>query len=127
MTINKPKQKLTAVMAASGFSCVASEQYLLGRYGATMSLSNLATELGTTGNALRIRQFRLGDLPTPIPGLRERRWPTVVIAAWISSLTSPSDLAAQTRAPKSLATAVKRRGRPRKCRPLGSRSGVATP
>ena len=76
-----------AVAIADAIPVASScEQYLLARYGATMSLANVAAELGTTANALRIRQLRCGDLPPRIPGVRGYRWPTMTIASWINGL-----------------------------------------
>lgn len=118
MRYKKSKQQLTAAMAESDFSCASSEHYLLSRYGATMSLPNVAEELGTTSNALRIRQWRLGDLPTPIAGLRGYRWSTAVIAKWIAGLTGPFNWQAEVRQERRIALAAKQRGRSRKCRSL---------
>lgn len=101
------------------------EQYLLARYGATMSLANLAAELGTTANALRIRQLRCGDLPPRIPAMRGYRWPTKTIAAWINALTNTEGpTLPPSEAP--IAAVPKRPGRPRKHAPryLESREGA---
>lgn len=48
------ESELAAAMAEVLPAPSHCEQYLLARYGATMSLANLAAELGTTANALRI-------------------------------------------------------------------------
>lgn len=82
---------LTAAMAESFPASRNCELFLLSRYGATMSLRDLATELGSTPNALRIRQLRSGDLPARILGIRGYRWPTTAVAAWISGLTGAVD------------------------------------
>jgi hypothetical protein len=115
--IQHSEKPLIAAMATSctGTNC---ESYLLARYGATMSLRNLATELGSTPNALRIRQLRCGDLPPRIPGVRGYRWPTTTVAAWISKfggeLNSPADEIATTHG------SAKPRGRPRRCQSSNS-------
>lgn len=59
---------------------------LVTEYGSTMSLGDVAKELGITVVALRVRQSRYGDLPPPIPYLKERRWPTPRVAGWLCSL-----------------------------------------
>lgn len=64
----------------------ALNRRLLGSYGSTMTSGNVAEELGITVVALRIRKSRFGDLPPPIPHLRECRWPTPRIAAWLCAL-----------------------------------------
>lgn len=78
--------KLAVAIADANPVASSCEQYLLARYGATMSLANVAAELGSTANALRIRQLRCGDLPPRIPGVRGYRWPTMTIASWINGL-----------------------------------------
>lgn len=59
---------------------------LIAEYGSTMSLADVALELGITAVALRIRQSRYGDLPASIPFMKERRWPTPRVARWLCSL-----------------------------------------
>lgn len=59
---------------------------LVAEYGSTMSLADVALELGITAVALRIRQSRYGDLPASIPFMKERRWPTPRVARWLCSL-----------------------------------------
>lgn len=88
------------------------EQYLLARYGATMSLADLAAELGTTANALRIRQLRSGDLPPRIRGMRGYRWPTEKVVAWINGLVDHAGEPSATE-PHALEK-PNRPGRPRK-------------
>lgn len=112
MVSNQMNEKLTAATAESGPQYAACEQYLLQRYGATMSLSDIAIELRTTVNALRIRQYRLGDLPPAIQGMRGYLCPTTVVAEWISGLARPSH--APSNVVRTAAAPVKRRGRPRK-------------
>ena len=88
----------------------ALNRRLLGSYGSTMTSGNVAEELGITVVALRIRKSRFGDLPPPIPHLRECRWPTPRIAAWLCALgADQSQIAARVEA-----TALpRRRGRRR--------------
>lgn len=70
----------------------AVNERLLGRYGSTMGYADIACELQTSANAIRLRQFRLGDLPPRIPFLKAARWPTPLIAHWLCSLAnSPID------------------------------------
>lgn len=64
----------------------ALNQRLIANHGSTMSMDDIASELGVTVGALRIRQYRFGDLPPPIPHLRSHRWPTPRIAAWLCAL-----------------------------------------
>ncbi|TAN03253.1 MAG: hypothetical protein EPN36_13320 [Rhodanobacteraceae bacterium] len=90
-----------------------SEQYLLARYGATMSLDDIAAELGTTPNALRIRQLRYRDLPPRIRGMRAYRCPTKTVAAWITALVDDEGEAAAIRDMEP-AHGARRPGRPRK-------------
>ena len=105
--------KLAAAIADANPVASSCEQYLLARYGATMSLADLAAELGTTANALRIRQLRCGDLPPRIPAMRGYRWPTKTIAAWINAFADPeSTMLSPNGAPT--AAVPRRRGRPRK-------------
>lgn len=64
----------------------ALNQRLIANHGSTMSMDDIAAELGVTVGALRIRQYRFGDLPPPIPHLRSHRWPTPRIATWLCAL-----------------------------------------
>lgn len=109
------KNPFTAAIAAALPASESCEQYLLQHYGATMSLENLAQEMGTTTNALRIRQLRCGDLPPRIPGMRGYRWPTKVIAAWINALVEFQEETTVTD-DAHIARQVRRPGRPRKHR-----------
>lgn len=104
--------KLVAAIADAGSVASNCEQYLLARYGATMSLANVAAELGTTVNALRIRQLRCGDLPPRIPGVRGYRWPTITIARWINGLVG--ELRESTTIERLTSAKPNRPGRPRK-------------
>jgi hypothetical protein len=104
--------KLAAAIADANPVASSCEQYLLARYGATMSLANVAAELGTTTNALRIRQLRCGDLPPRIPGVRGYRWPTMTIACWINRLAGP--LGEPVAIEPLLPAKPNRPGRPRK-------------
>ncbi len=112
MVSNQMNENPTAAMAEGGFQCAACEQYLLRRYGATMSLGDIAIELRTTANALRIRQYRLGDLPPAIRGVRGYLCPTPVVADWISGLSRPAHV--RSNVVRTVASAGRRRGRPRK-------------
>lgn len=116
--------KLAAAIADANPVASSCEQYLLARYGATMSLANVAAELGTTANALRIRQLRCADLPPRIPGVRGYRWPTMTIAAWINGLVGQVDQQVATE-PQTPAK-PNRPGRPRKhvSPDVGQRGGV---
>lgn len=119
------ESELAAAMAEALPAPSHCEQYLLARYGATMSLANLAAELGTTANALRIRQLRCGDLPPRIPAMRGYRWPTKTIAAWINALANTEGpMLPPSEAP--IAAVPKRPGRPRTHAPryLESREGA---
>lgn len=67
----------------------AVNRRLLSRHGTTMGYVSIAEELGSTPNAVRLRQFRTGDLPRPIQHLKENRWPTPTIAEWLCHLSNP--------------------------------------
>lgn len=121
MVNNQRQSELSVAMAETIGDCTPNERYLLLKYSSTMGLCDVAAELGTSANALRIRQNRFGDLPDPIPGLRGYRWPTVTIAEWISNLTRTSGSRSGGNKDGPRATATKRRGRPRKQRhPIGT-------
>lgn len=89
----------------------ALNQRLIAAHGSTMSMDDIAAELGISVGALRIRQSRFGDLPPPIPHLRSHRWPTPRIATWLCALgegPAPSDCSQA-----SLTRPISRRGRRR--------------
>lgn len=83
-------------------------QHLMASHGPTVGYPELAEILGTTEAALRVRKTRRDDLPRPIAGLADRRWPTPVIAAWLLRGDGPDSEVPE-----------RRRGRPR----LGQRAG----
>jgi len=90
----------------------ALNQRLIAIHGSTMSLPDIAAELGITVGALRIRQSRFSDLPAPIPHLRTHRWPTPRIATWLCAFGEhqSTNAMASGRPPGS----PRPRGRPRK-------------
>ena len=90
----------------------ALTEQLLRDHGATMGFEEIGKEFGTTAGAVRVRQFRVGDLPPPIAHLRESRWPTPVIALWLCGLRPVLDDAPPASA--KTAPAARGRGRPRK-------------
>lgn len=83
---------------------------LLTLYGGTMGYTELAAELHTTPGAVRLRQFRVGDLPPPIPGLKCHRWPTPAVAAWLCRFATLPVAQSQLASPSPHSV---RRGRPR--------------
>jgi len=96
---------------------------LLRNHGTTMGFAEIGAEVRTSAGAVRLRQFRVGDLPPPIPHLRESRWPTPVIALWLCGL--PPVLDDTPPAIPTTASAARRRGRPRKLAPSAAKEGQA--
>lgn len=76
--------------------------YLLAHYGPTLGYEELADLLGTSVNALRLRQARHADLPPSIPHMSKKTWAVPAIVAWLSG----EQVGATSRA-------VRRGGRPR--------------
>lgn len=87
----------------------ALNQRLIATYGSTMSMNDIAAELGISTGALRIRQSRIGDLPAPIPHLRTHRWPTPRVATWLCALGDEQAQGDFDRTPRP----ISRRGRRR--------------
>lgn len=77
-------------------------QHLMASHGPTVGYPELAEILRTTEGALRARKARRNDLPRPIAGLTDRRWPTPAIAAWLMKGDAPAPEPSE-----------RRRGRPR--------------
>lgn len=102
-----------AIPAATCALLQAVTETLLQKYGATMGFAEIGAEIGISAGAARLRQFRLGDLPEPIPCLRENRWRTTSIALWFCGIAigpegkQPSDRTVMQRQTRG-------RGRPRK-------------
>ena len=78
-------------------------QHLLSEHGAVVGYDELASILGTTAAALRLRQSRRHDLPPRIPGLASCRWAVPVVAAWLI----------RGEAQQTPASSARRPGRPR--------------
>jgi len=90
----------------------AVTESLLKKYGSTMGFKDIGAEIGTSAGAVRLRQFRIGDLPNPIPYLRESRWPTPEIAMWLCGITGASG--AEQPSPHQARHSSGKRGRRRK-------------
>ena len=90
----------------------AVAESLLRKYGSTMGAKDIGAEIGTSAGAVRLRQFRIGDLPDPIPYLRENRWPTPTIALWLCGVTDAADVDSPPSSRRR--HLVAKRGRPRK-------------
>lgn len=96
---------------------LATNARLGALYGSTMGYREIAQELRTTANAVKLRQFRFGDLPPRIPGLKCARWPTPAIAVWLCSLAGTPFDAPAAFAPRTTEVdtprAQRKGGRPR--------------
>lgn len=107
---------MSNVDAASSATFDGLGSYLIARYGLVMTGGDLAAELKTSTTALRIARHRGRDLPepAPLPG-RGRRWRTTDVAAWITSLGTPTGPAGDGRLDvHSSERSQRRSGRPRK-------------
>jgi len=85
---------------------------LLQKYGSTMGFKDVGAEIGISGEAARLRQFRIGDLPDRIPHLRESRWPTPTIALWLCGAADATE--ADSPPSSQRPYPALKRGRPRK-------------
>lgn len=97
---------------------------LLRKHGATMGFAEIGDEMRISAGAMRLRQFRVGDLPPPIPHLREHRWPTPVIALWLCGLPPVLNDTPPVASPTTAPT-TRRPGRPRKFAPSTAEGGQA--